>query len=107
LISIPREDLIGINNALNEICNGLEIEDPEFETRIGQPRDALRRSLYTLGVVLSGPIEDLDLVSAWSDGTSVQVRAISAFGDPVDMGSDEAKVFATLILDCVREAEES
>jgi len=107
MISVAREDLIGINNAVNEICNGIEIEDPEFETRLGQPRNALRRSLQSIDAALSGPIEEMDLVGVWSDGSSVQVRAISVFGDPVDMGSDEANAFATQILDCAREADKS
>lgn len=46
-----------------------------------------------------------ELTSAWADGASVQVRAIAASGDPVDMGSDEARDFAVEVLRAVREAD--
>ena len=32
------EELVIINNALNEVCNGLSFDDDEFQTRIGYPR---------------------------------------------------------------------
>jgi hypothetical protein len=32
------EELVVINNALNELCNGLSFDDDEFQTRIGYPR---------------------------------------------------------------------
>jgi hypothetical protein len=33
-----RDELVIINNALNEVCNGLSIDDDEFQTRIGYSR---------------------------------------------------------------------
>jgi hypothetical protein len=41
-----------------------------------------------------------DSVEVWADGASIQVRAITAHGDPVDMGSEEARDFARRILGC-------
>ena len=32
------EELVVINNALNEVCNGLPFDEDEFQTRIGYPR---------------------------------------------------------------------
>jgi hypothetical protein len=47
------------------------------------------------------PVSDGDeLLQAWADGASVQVRAITAFGDPADLGTEEAREFATRILEC-------
>ena len=43
-----REELVIINNALNEICNGLPFGDDEFQTRIGCARDI---ALKVLGKV--------------------------------------------------------
>jgi hypothetical protein len=40
-----RDELVIINNALNEICNGLSLEDDEFQTRIGYTREAARKVL--------------------------------------------------------------
>jgi hypothetical protein len=101
LLSIPREQLIGLTNALNEVCNGVHIDDAEFPTRLGQSRDSLRETLRAALTALEAPIAgSTELVSVWRDGASVQVRAISAFGDPVDMGEDEAEAFAAQILQC-------
>ena len=106
LISISPEDLLGASNALKEVCNGIDIDDAEFQTRLGRTRADLRRTLQAFSEALRSPVEaSSELVTAWRDGVSIQVRAISAFGDPVDMGVDEAKAFATQILDCAREAD--
>jgi hypothetical protein len=37
-LALTRDELVIINNALNEVCNGLAIEDDEFQTRIGYSR---------------------------------------------------------------------
>ena len=35
LVVLSKEELGTINNALNEVCNGIAIEEWEFETRMG------------------------------------------------------------------------
>jgi hypothetical protein len=37
-VALTRDELVIINNALNEVCNGLAFEDAEFQTRIGYSR---------------------------------------------------------------------
>jgi hypothetical protein len=32
------DELVVLNNALNEICNGVSFDDDEFQTRIGYSR---------------------------------------------------------------------
>jgi hypothetical protein len=39
------EEIKLVCNALNEVCNGIDIEEPEFETRLGGPRERLLRIL--------------------------------------------------------------
>jgi len=36
--SFTHDELVVINNALNEVCNGLALDDDEFQTRIGYSR---------------------------------------------------------------------
>jgi hypothetical protein len=36
--TFTHEELVIINNALNEICNGIAFDDDEFQTRIGCSR---------------------------------------------------------------------
>jgi hypothetical protein len=35
---------------------------------------------------------------AWVDGASIQIKAVTAYGDPVDLGTDEVRrIIAALI----------
>ena len=45
LKSLPRADLFIINNALNEICNGVHLDEWDFETRMGVEREEARALL--------------------------------------------------------------
>jgi hypothetical protein len=47
-----REELVVINNALNEVCNGLSMGDDEFQTRIGYARDVAQKVLAKVGKAL-------------------------------------------------------
>jgi hypothetical protein len=37
-LAFTHEELVIINNALNEVCNGVAFDDDEFQTRIGYSR---------------------------------------------------------------------
>lgn len=43
--AFTRDELVVINNALNEVCNGLAFDDDEFQTRIGFSREKARHVL--------------------------------------------------------------
>jgi hypothetical protein len=106
LFSASRTELVGINTALNEICNGVHLADAEFETRLGSSRDHLRGIMTAVSSFLSAePATTFDAVTAWADGCSVQARCVSAYGDPVDMSSDEAREFARLLISCADTAD--
>jgi hypothetical protein len=49
--------------------------------------------------------DNYELVDAWADGASVQVRAITVHADPVDMGTEEARDYARRILDAANAAD--
>lgn len=42
-------ELTLLSNALNEVCNGADIDDAEFATRRGAERDELRQLLENIG----------------------------------------------------------
>jgi len=44
-VALSRDELTMINNALNEVCNGVDIMDFEFQTRLGWDRSELRSLL--------------------------------------------------------------
>lgn len=106
LLSASREQLIGINDALNEVCNGGQIEDPEFQTRLGIDRSKAQAILDSVSQVLSSdPKGPFEIATAWTDGGSVQIRCYSAYGDPVDMSSTEARQLAQLLVTCADKAD--
>jgi hypothetical protein len=46
IILVTKEELVTLSNALNEVCNGLDL--PEFATRIGTSREEAESLLSTL-----------------------------------------------------------
>ena len=106
LLSLTPEELAGMANALNEVCNGVHIADVEFQTRLGYTRPELASTLQRLGeCIAADDANSMDMADAWSDGGSVQIRAISVSGDPLDWGTEEALSFAALITRCAHEAD--
>lgn len=51
--AFTHEELVVINNALNEVCNGLSWGDDEFQTRIGYPRAAAQNLLKKVAKALA------------------------------------------------------
>ena len=50
-VVLGEDELRLIVNALNEVCNGVEIEDFEFFTRLGADRDEARALLAAVAVI--------------------------------------------------------
>ncbi len=53
LLNVSRSELILLNNALNEVCNGVDFSDSEFATRLGASRDEARRLLHGISGALA------------------------------------------------------
>jgi hypothetical protein len=51
-VSFTTDELVMINNALNEVCNGVDFEDDEFRTRLGFPREQVRALLARVSDLL-------------------------------------------------------
>ncbi len=47
--AFTHDELVIINNALNEVCNGLSFGDDEFQTRIGHTRAKVLQLLAKVG----------------------------------------------------------
>jgi hypothetical protein len=56
VIDASEDELLVLNNALNEVCNGLPIRD--FETRIGMPLEFAESMLREVGAALDGDSEN-------------------------------------------------
>ncbi|MGN4073514.1 hypothetical protein ACS0X5_04185 [Burkholderia gladioli] len=49
-IEVSHEELLVLNAALNEVCNGIDMF--EFETRIGAPREKVERLMAEIHAAL-------------------------------------------------------
>lgn len=59
-LALTHDDLAMLTNALNELCNGVALEDWEFVTRLGMSKDKGRELLAYLLSVLDRPRDDRD-----------------------------------------------
>jgi hypothetical protein len=106
LVSFAADEMVGICNALNEVCHGIHIDDAEFATRLGVSRTFLAGLLHELNNGDRHPNQPADFrTAAWADGASVQAICVTVFGDPVDMGTDEAQRFAKELHEAVEQAD--
>ncbi len=99
LLGIPADDLAVIMRALEASAADAALPDG-VRAPAHRCLDELRRTLDECP--LSREAERTD---AWADGASVQVRAINVWGDPVDLGVDEAQNFLAKLSAAVREAD--
>lgn len=53
-IRLSKPELGLVNNALNEIANGVDISDSEFQTRLGGSRSDVRQLLMEVGDIYTG-----------------------------------------------------
>lgn len=51
--TLNADELRLLNNALNEVCNGVEIAEEEFATRLGATRDEAAALLTRVGEVIA------------------------------------------------------
>ena len=49
-LHVDSSELVVLNNALNEVCNGIDVE--EFATRLGATRDEVELMLQRVGAAL-------------------------------------------------------
>ena len=57
-LELTRDELGLINNALNEICNGVHIDDIDFTTRLGGSKDEARDLLSRIAQILrNSPVQ--------------------------------------------------
>jgi len=50
VVALNESELLMLNAALNEICNGIDVQ--EFDTRIGSSKDSVAHLLEKIGGVL-------------------------------------------------------
>ena len=53
-LTLTEDEAYILNNALNEVCNGIHIEDWEFQTRMGAEREEARALLDRVGQLIEG-----------------------------------------------------
>ena len=104
LISLAADELISLANALNEVCNGIDIGESEFETRLGVSRHRLRNLLAELDEAPRVPEEYGDVITIWQDSGAIMIRAINVWGDPVELSEAEASNVSVQLSQVIRAA---
>lgn len=104
LLSLTRSELVTLSNSLNEVCNGINITEAEFETRVGASRSEGLELLARIIAAIDAPHTEVEVARAWADSGAVMVKAISAFGDPVELGEEDVRRFAEDLASAIREA---
>ncbi len=90
LVSLSSDEILALANSMNEVLHNSSIDEHDCHSRIGidyHDLQELHRSL--LDIMRSEKSPESEIFDAWRDGESVQIRAISAFGDPADLGLEE------------------
>jgi hypothetical protein len=104
LLSLSTEELRGLTGALNEVCNGVGIPEEAFLDRVGVHRESLLRILSILRSQTHQSRQAQELVQVWAEHGSVMVRAISVYGDPVELGETQSTDFLAQLKLAVEEA---
>ena len=89
LISLSGDEILAIANAMNECINNSNIVDADCYSRIGIQYEKLKELHKLFSSLLQARISEPEIAQVWKDGSSIQLKAISVFGDPVDMSEDE------------------
>lgn len=50
-LTLTHDEIVMLNNALNEVCNGVDFADDEFLTRLGFSRKRVRELLHAIGTL--------------------------------------------------------
>jgi len=58
MLELTHNELIVLNNALNEVCHGIDL--PDFSTRLGAQRDEIEALLGQISEVLQGMAKQKD-----------------------------------------------
>jgi hypothetical protein len=51
-LDVSRDELLLLQQALNEVCNGVDIEDWEFSTRLGSSREEAEALMDRISLLL-------------------------------------------------------
>lgn len=91
LVSLPNEELLALANCLNEVLHNSTIDAANSGTRLGVSIDTLQKLHAEISESLSRPREESEQFHLWRDQASLQLRAITSYGDPADLGFDELR----------------
>jgi hypothetical protein len=100
LVSLSSEELTALANCVNEVLDNSTLDEHDCATRLGidyEELKGLHRALVAAVDSENGSVTEV--FEAWRDGASVQIRAISAFGDPADLSFEEVRSKIQPILD--------
>ena len=106
LVSLSNEELVALANCANEVLHNSTLDERDCHTRLGLDYEKMKSLQRDLGAAVeSKKSSEAEVFEAWRDGASIQIRAISAFGDPADLSFEEVRSTIQPILDDEKNAE--
>lgn len=107
LVSFSADEFLAIANSLNEVLNNSSVGERDCDTILGIGLAELKHLHNSITSALdSRDSASAEIFEAWPDGSSVQVRSISVFGDPADLSHDEVRDLIQPILDSEEQTEQ-
>ncbi len=73
-IKLSMEELVIINNSLNEICYGIDMDESEISVRMGAELDEINNLLKEISHIIEKLEACKDKADEWSDYTPRYVR---------------------------------
>jgi hypothetical protein len=89
LLSLSSRELTAITHALNEVCNSISISDNDFDERLGVTRPFAEKLLAQMEALPHESNRRYQALDYWHDNNVFMIRAVSVFGDPVELGDQE------------------
>lgn len=100
LVSLSRDEVSALVNCASEVLHNSNLDERDCGSRIGIEHSELTTLLQQLAAALDEPLTpQTEIFDAWADGVSIQLRAISVFGDPADLSGDEVKTKILLLIE--------
>lgn len=92
LASLSNDEVLALANVVNELLNNSTVDEHDCTARIGIDLQQLKNLHKELIAAVESPkVDSLEVFEAWRDGESLQLLAISVYGDPADLALDEFK----------------
>ena len=91
---------MALSNCVNETLEALG--EVEIQTRTGWTKEQLVVLHSDLSTLLDTPSNPDETVEVFHDGSATTLRAVSSYGDPLDLGEGEVETVLAQLSECLK-----